>query len=197
MSKRNRDSIRAVYRQATADELRLGLSWYADAHNQAGSIHPDISVGCGVIAAVSPGLRWDVNIEYARRLILGLDTSGLGRVWPSNGYKAMRILAGKSPEIVLFEGKRSGYKVRAFYRCLINPHNWYDVCVDGHAYSIWAGERIALQDTPNLDRNGLYDAIAVDYTRIADSLGILPMQLQSICWQAWRRIIGVDKPGRH
>jgi hypothetical protein len=195
--RKNRDNIRAVYGQATADEIRLGLSWYADAHNQAGEIHPDIAVGCGVIAAVSPGLRWDVNVEYARRLILGLDTSGLGRVWPRNGVKAMRILAGESPEIVLFEGKRSGSKVRAFYRCLLNPHNWYDICIDGHAYSIWTGERIPLAQTPHLDRGGRYDAAAIDYTRIADELGILPMQLQAITWQAWRRITGADKPGRN
>jgi len=93
---------------------------------------------------------------------------------------------------VLYEKKTSGFKVRAFYQCLLNPADWFHVCIDGHAFGIWSGERIALDKVPSITAKR-YRMIATDYSKVADNVGLLPNQLQAITWTAWRRIIGVDK----
>lgn len=189
--KRNRDNILRVYHQATADEIREGLEWYSKANADASSLDTDHRTACGIIAAVSPGLKWSVNVEVARRIINGQSIAGLGRVWPPNQRKAQRILSGESPEVVLHEKKDSGFKVRAFYACLINPANWFDVCIDGHAFGIWSGKRIPLDKIPNITPKR-YRRIADDYAIVAESVGLLPNQLQAITWVVWRRLSGID-----
>lgn len=179
-------NILKVYAQATALEIEQGMEWYTVASNEARSLCQSHAMACGVIAAVSPGLRWDVNILAARGLIEGAGINGLGRIWPANIYKAERIVRGHDPGVVL-----GGNKVRAFYQCLLNPLDWFHVVVDGHAYGIWSNERIPLNKIHITNRR--YRLISSDYMRTADSLGILPNQLQAIVWLTWRRLHELNK----
>jgi len=188
--KRTEHNILRVYDQATADELRQGLEWYSNAHAQAALLHADIRVGAAIIAALSPGLRWEKNVEAARRVIAGESLEGLGVRWPDGVAKAKRILAGENPAVVL-----KGNKVRAFWQCILNPDNVLHVCIDGHAYSIWRGKRIPVNATPEIaDR--AYVKISSDYVQAARAVGITPARLQAITWIVWRRLHGADKPGR-
>lgn len=175
-------NILKVYDRATASEINEGLIWYSRANAEARILHDKPSVGCAAVAALSPGLRWERNIEAARRVIDGESLDGLGVRWYDGVRKAERIVAGEKPLDVL-----RGNKVRAFYRCIINPKNSRDVCLDGHAYAIWAGRRMNLLDVPNItDR--MYSAISEDYRQAAELIGILPNQIQAITWIVWRRI---------
>jgi hypothetical protein len=69
------------------------------------------------------------------------------------------------------------------------------VCIDGHAYSIWAGETIRTTKTPKIGPR-LYEQIARDYTAAAALIGShapsheipSPAQLQAITWLTHRRL---------
>lgn len=179
-------NIFAVYSQATAAEQRAGIAWYADAHAEAKRLAKanDLTLHqtSAVIAALSPGLRWERNIEAAERLILGESLDGLGIRWYDGVRKAKKILMGADPNTVL-----RGNKVRAFWACIESPAKSLSVCIDGHAYSIWAGRRITLDEIPPIN-NRLYNRLSADYTAVALEIGISAPQLQAITWVAWRRI---------
>ncbi len=180
-----------VYHQATADELVCGLNWYRDANCDADRLASEngilIEQSAGIIAAMSPGLRYERNIEAAERVIRGESLMGLGVRWFDGVRKAKRILRGHAPSEVL-----KGRKVLAFYHCILHPQNETSVCIDGHCFAIWAGRRIALDDVPPISGR-LYHRIASDYCVVARDYSISPCQLQAICWVVWRRIHGVTK----
>ncbi len=185
----NQRHILATYALATADERAAGMGWYHEAHQAADALHLSPDIGPAVVAALSPGLRWERNIEAAQRVIAREDLNGLGVRWYDGVRKAERIIAGADPRHVL-----KGNKVRAFYQCIRNPLNRVHVCVDGHAFGIWRGKRITLDAVPELT-DTVYRRISGDYVQAAQSIGILPMQLQAITWCAWRRLVGVANGG--
>lgn len=186
---RNPSSILQTFGMATTAERIQGESWYAIAHDAARLVHADLNIAAGVIAALSPGLRWERNIDAAYRVINRRSLDGIGVRWWDGVRKAKRILRGENPCNVL-----GGNKVRAFYACIVNPSNATSVCVDGHAYAIWQGERVTLKDTPTIN-DRLYVKIASDYVKASRKVGLLPCQLQAITWVAWRRIHGVTTGG--
>jgi hypothetical protein len=175
-------NILKVFQMATQDEHCVGRQWYESAHKDARRLGVPIETAAGVIAAISPGLRWEVNIEAARRIIAGESLVGLGVRWSRNVRKAKAILAGRAPCDVL-----KGNKVRAFYACILAPSQCQSVCVDGHAFSIWKGKRIGLDKTPPIG-NPLYRRISTDYAKAAKQVGLCPHQLQAIVWGVWRRL---------
>lgn len=198
-------NILKVYDNATKDEINEGLTWYARANAEARCI-ADNGVSwrraCAVVAAVSPGMKWERNIECANRIIQckckdksGCEClAGLGVRWYDGVHKARKIVTGDKPLRVL-----KGNKVRAFYRCMINPKDDKSVCIDGHAYSIWAGRRLLTSNSGSRDENvvpnitdKMYERIAADYREAADVVGILPQQIQAIVWVVWRRMIRLN-----
>lgn len=175
-------NILRVWEQATKSEMADGLSWYANAHDDAKTIASTVEIGAGCIAALSPGLRWDNNVEAARRIIDRESLDGLGVRWYDGVRKAEKIRDGRRPDSVL-----KGNKVRAFYQCIRRPDTRLHVCIDGHAYAIWAGRRIALADTPTLT-DKLYYTLSEDYTLAGNAVGVLPHQIQAVTWTVWRRL---------
>lgn len=175
-------TILRVYQQALPDEIEQGKCWYHIAHNAAKSLGVSVECGAGVIAALSPGLKWEVNVEAARRVIQGESLKGLGVRWKDAINKAQKIANGANPLDVL-----RGNKVRAFYQCILNPDTCCHVCVDGHAYSIWKGKRIPTDQTPQIG-NPLYRKISNAYVKAANALSLKPHELQAITWLVWRRL---------
>lgn len=176
-------NIERVLLSATSAEFDAGMAWYDKAHVDARTnVDDNPVVAAGAVAAVSPGLRWERNIEAAARIARGQDLTGLGVRWYDGVRKAERIVRGESPLSVL-----RGNKVRAFYACIANPRNDYAVCVDGHAFSIWHGRRVNLDQTPNLT-NKRYARIVRAYRKVAKKHNLLPLQVQAITWVVWRRM---------
>lgn len=184
-------NILRVYHQASAGEIDGGLRWYLHAHEEAIRLSRCETRAVGVrecaaiIAAVSPGLRWERNIATAERIIQGEGLEGLGVRWYDGVKKAKRILAGENPETVL-----QGNKVRSFWDNLARPTLSDKVTIDGHAWAIREGVRSTLDNTPAIS-DSLYSRIEEDYTSAADVVGIRPLQLQAITWCTWRRLHGV------
>lgn len=184
------ENIKSVLALAALGDIEGGKTWYHRANAETLSLHPNEIVATSIVAVLSPGLRWDNNVEAARQVITyERMPKGVGRVWPANYRKAIAILRGENAYLVL-----GGNKVRAFWHCILEPNNKIHVCIDGHAYAIWKGERITVENTPNITNN-LYSRISSDYAEASLNTGLSPCQLQAITWCAWRRVHGVDKPG--
>lgn len=189
-------SILAVFFTATPPERLGGARFYSDAHTLAQSIAANgvsVETVAGVIAALSPNNRWSRNVADAGALVAAFAMGGYGDAaqvkvgtYNANKIKALRILNNEPPLDVL-----GGLKVRAFYRCIMGDHD--AVCVDGHAYSVWRGERFATSLMPKISPK-LYSAIAADYARATEQVNDIlgesysPSQVQAITWLVWRRL---------
>ena len=189
-------SILATYFLASHDERLAGEHFYTDAQTIASRIAADygqdLATVSGVIAALSPSNNWLRNIEDTKRLVAAYSMGGYGdakhikvATYNANKLKALRILSGESPLAVL-----GGLKVRAFYSCIMGQDA---VCIDGHAYSIWQGQRIPTTKTPKISAK-LYAAIENDYRQATLQVNAIlqasytPAQIQAVTWIVWRRL---------
>lgn len=113
--------------------------------------------------------------------------------------KAVRILRdGSIPNISRSLGNE--HKVRNFYNNLFDPSDSRSVTIDTHAVAAGllrplAGGSIEVSDNlgarPRHDptgTNGTYVLYAEAYRRVAMAKGVLPRELQSIAWEAVRRL---------
>ena len=199
MTRTNIENIKAVHQLATLTELADGDAWYPVANSIA--IHladrHEISEAqaIGVIAALSPRNRWERNVQDADALITAYNIGGpeqarLTKVctFGANKEKAIRIL-----ELSLsctFDGVLailSGPKLREFASCIAGLP---EVCIDGHAFCIWAANRTGLKDVPAIGVR-LRREIKADYVAAAEELGLTPAACQAITWCVWRRLHGV------
>lgn len=195
-------SIIGTYYLSTEIERLNGKRWYPLARKQAVDVTGPFSCGvitsAGVIAALSPHNKWERNIRDAQLLLdtfktLGADAALQVKVgtFNLNKAKALAILKLQSPTIEDVETVLSGRKITAFYRCILGDSQ--TVCVDGHAYSIWAGEHVFTSKTPNISKR-LYDQISADYTKAAQlitrqsNVGIQPAELQAVTWLTHKRL---------
>ncbi len=193
-SKRFTRNLLACYSRANPWHLERGLTWYSTANGiakgMAAKYGCTLEQACGVLAALSPGRQWELNIVDAEEFIKAY-TSGLRGKWlprvgsygSRNLLKSTAIMKGKPPLDVL-----GGYKVRAFYACLLDPYNKEDVCVDRHAKSAIYGRK--LTDREGIVKKGEFHHIAQHYKRCAKRVGILPHQFQAIVWVVWRQLNG-------
>lgn len=190
-------NILAVFFNATDLETINGAEWYLVAKQAALIMAQRHSVtletAAGIIAALSPNNNWERNLIDAKSLIGaysmgGYDAANSIKVstYNANKTKALDILSGETPLPIL-----GGLKVRAFYDCIIGGDS---VCVDGHAYAIWRGERITTTKTPKITPK-IYDAIVADYRMAANTINSIlnakytTAQIQAITWLTWRRMI--------
>lgn len=194
LSRRMLRNIEAVYLTATSEERQDGLYWYQRANQDAASLASRYGItteqAAGVIAALSPGRDWGLNLIDADRLI---DAHVNGRTIPQVGTygrknvaKARKILNGFLPLDVL-----GGHKVRAFFSLINEPENATDVCVDRHAKAIAVG-RPAKTERDTVVRPSQYSFFARHYLQAAKTLGLLPHQLQAVTWVTWRRLKADD-----
>ena len=188
---KNERNILAAYHRANAAQKAEGLSWYYNVHlaccQFASKYNKSIEVVAGITAALSPGLRWESNLEATRRILANESLAGIGIRYTANIRKAYRILKATTPSGVSLEFHgRERNKTRAFYTLLVNPSNPLTVCVDGHAFNIWHGQRIPIDKVPTLNRNRLYEKVSCAYINVARQLNLLPNQVQAITWLFWR-----------
>jgi len=198
-------NILAVFALASRGEHVEGRSWYSRANAIACEIANEhgISVeqAAGCIAALSPSNRWERNIVDAENLVRAFTIGGADEAmnvkvatYGKMKAKAIKCLEGSSSDREQ-QTILNGRKIVAFYRCIIGFGD--TVCVDGHAYSIWFGDRMTLANVPNIGKR-LYQEITGDYIEAARILtesgnGITCFELQAVTWVAWRRLHGVTK----
>ena len=197
----NTRHIAAMLQLATAADIHEGKEWYDRAYKYAlRLIHTyPITMGqvVGVIAALSPNNKWERNCQDADRLIATFIEGGdlsLCKVctYGKNKQKAIDILSLESADAEAIEGILSGQKITAFYRSIMGHDD--AVCVDGHAYSVYMGQRIPTNRAPSISPT-LYKAIARSYRLVSDRSvelcgeALTPIQVQAVTWVTFRRRI--------
>lgn len=190
-------NILAVYYRANSLDMATGLNWYKSAYElclqiKARYSHKVINLEkiAGVIAALSPRMKWSTNVEKAEQVIggfySGLTQAECGKgIMRANLDKAWRILEGEKPLEVL-----GGFKVRSFYECILE-YRTNAVCIDTHAISIALGKRANEKITQKYFKSlNLYGDLVAAYREAANELaiGLEPRQLQAITWVTWRRL---------
>ena len=197
-------NILAVYALATTGERQEGIEWYHRAYRVAARIaetHGEsIETVAGVIAALSPNNRWERNIVDAENVIRAYSIGGVEeaenvKVCTYGKMRAKAIQILESPTMSHHEDILNGRKITAFYRCIIGCQD--AVCIDGHAYSIWFGDRLTMKEVPNIGKK-LYAEICDDYVEAAEVLrdsgdDVKAFEVQAITWTAWRRLHGVTR----
>lgn len=191
-------NILQTYNAASPEELDAGMNWYANANLLTDGIAKRTGVPlwavCGVIAALSPGSLWGRNVLEAEELIsawkANLPLPLVGVYGKRNVDKAIQILKGTNPLDVLPE---SGPKTRSFFANILFPQTSDAVTVDRHAKALAYGLhsiRLGYASNSLLStvRVGEYDYLAWHYRRVAERLGLIPSQLQAICWIVWKRL---------
>ena len=173
--------------KATPHERDLGECWYETASLQCWMLTSEgrqslLDAVAGVVAALSPGMRWERNIDAARRLLLTGD-SGVG--YMANRRKARRIAAGEAPMDV-----QRGPKVRAFYTLLRDPTDAHALCLDSIAVLAALGRDPRRSITADAGKAAgqprTMRTVDAAYRRVAAANDLLPHQLQAIVWVAFR-----------
>ena len=198
-------NIIAVYALATSGERVEGTEWYNRANRVAATIAAEhgisLEAAAGVIAALSPNNRWERNIVDAENLIRAYSIGGAEEAenvkvctYGKMRAKAIQIL-GAWDSHVDHVTILNGRKITAFYECIIGRTD--AVCIDGHAYSIWFGDRLTMKQVPNIGKK-MYAEIVSDYVQAARILSangtsVTAFEVQAITWCAWRRLHGVTK----
>jgi len=194
-------TILGVLNLATQADRIEGLDWYDRAKRVAESIANRVglpgelpAIGwqtiSGVIAALSPNNRWERNCADAELVVKlykagGADAALGAKVctYKSNLRKAVAILEGAPIAATL-----NGPKVIEFYNCITG--SVADVCIDGHAYAIWCGQRLTMKEIPSIGKK-LRAQIKADYIAAARCVDLRPCEVQAITWVTWRRLHNV------
>jgi len=198
----NAGHIIAKFALATTEEVVSGQQWYKNAHEIAARLarnnNISITKAAGVIAALSPNNKWERNCLDAERLIQayihGDDNDAMAVSVCTYGAmkkKAVDILSTNEQtfpdEIIRI---LNGPKIIEFFNCIMQRN---DVCIDGHAYSIWFGERMTMKQVPNIGKR-LRERIKSDYLDATSWINeemqtnYLPSDIQAIVWVCHKRI---------
>lgn len=185
------DYVRNINRwlgEAGPTENLVGRTWYASAAaevNERIALPHGLPFGraCGIVAVLSPMVRWERNLLEAENVITGRRSAA----YPANVRKAAYILAGEDPETVV-----TGPKVTAFYRLLFsNGRDAHHVCVDSIAILAATGidpNPLVTSDdaAPVFNRPLQLRTIREAYRSAAVQNRLLPHQAQAIVWTTWR-----------
>ena len=198
-TKKGVQCITGVFNLASQTDIAAGLSWYRDANTFADNLSDEYNVSRlkvhGVIASLSPRNRWERNMQDAESMVKVYSAGGTFDdlvqlkvcTFGANKIKAARILTLNCASDTEIKEILKGPKMIEFYHCI---QELADVCIDGHAYSVWVGDRITLANVPSIGVK-LRKTIKADYKLAAEHLGLNPYELQAITWVCWRRIHGV------
>lgn len=173
------------YDNASASDANEGAVWYAVAQRFAEALTAgtrlSLAQAAGVIAALSPRVRWLTNMHAASMIV---DAALAGAPEPrvaglsTNRAKAWAIACGGEPLSIL-----GGQKVRAFYANIMGDEN--EVTVD-----VWAARAALGEFATDRIPTGQYNAIADAYRIAADARNVSPMVMQATVWVYIRRTGG-------
>ena len=203
-------NIVAKFSLATTQEVAAGSQWYKNAQvlasRMASMYEIPVQTVAAVIAALSPNNKWERNCLDAENIMTAYhhgcaDDALAVKVctYKANKIKAVKCLE-KGMDYDDLKTVLNGPKVIEFFHCIIGtPHR--DVCIDGHAYSIWFGERLTMKEVPNIGKK-LRERIKEDYVTVTDWINeelsddrhlvnYEPSQIQAITWVCHKRIYGV------
>ena len=189
-------NIIKTFKQANAEELQHGLQWYsiakAEAYVIADKYQLPLHIVIGVIAALSPTNKWDLNLRNADDMCRIFTQGGYVEDTKPSTYKTMRdnawhILQSMPNDLDGVVFILHGPKISDFAQCIAGE----DICViDGHAWCIANDDRRTMQEVPNIGKK-LRLELQQAYSKAGRKHNMTAYQMQAATWVAWRRIHGV------
>ena len=204
----NAREIVARFTLATTQEVQAGRDWYPNAnkicHSISNRYNVPASTVAGVVSALSPSNKWERNVYDAENFIKVWHAGALEEqvlhpkhpiikvcTYRKQKIKAWDILTRDIPIVEIL----SGVKTIEFFNCITNPL-LDDVCIDGHAYSVWLGSRVPVDKVPNI-QGKIRQTIKQDYR---DATAFINGELdedysaatiQAVTWVTHKRIHNV------
>ena len=189
------------FMDATSLEIEQGRQWYVLAYDVAKRISLQYELNtetvAAVIAALSPNNKWERNIKDTENVVAAFM---LGSVEDAMNVKVCTYKKNLAKAVDIlnachcnYEEILKGPKVTEFYHCIIGQS---DVCIDGHAYSIWFGERLTMKEVPSIGKK-LREVIKNDYIQATHFINdnsdefFTPFEIQAITWVAHKRLHNV------
>lgn len=176
-------NIVRVLSLATPAEIEYWSEWYPMAKKNVEHLATEyglpFDVTAAVVAVLSPGNKWGLNLRAAAEVI---ENSTRTNAYPRNIEKARQILATEDVSLL------TGPKVKTFFQSLVDPESVArDVVLDGHAMNIWRGEKRSLKGLSRPTK-AEREAMLRDYARAAEVFGLTPQAVQAITWYIWKSV---------
>lgn len=174
-----------AFDNASASDMAEGERWYETARLTAAALaagtNLSVEHAAGVIAALSPRVRWEANVAAAATMI---SAAGRTKRMPSvagynrNCEKAWAIANKASPSDIL-----GGPKVTSFYANIIGDEQ--AVTID-----VWAARAAEGVSNKNAPSGNRYRNLAEAYRMAARARNVSPMVMQATVWVYARRTFG-------
>jgi len=172
-----KNSIESHFLRSNDVSIGEGMQWYANARAKAvrlsEALDIELSIVCGVIAALSPRNKWNRNIEDTISILRKGDKATVA-TFGANKRKALKILESDGSREAI-ETILNGRKTVSFFTNILFPFKNDRVTID-----VWA-IRAAGVDKKSVTKKQ-YSIIEGCYRKIAHEKGILAHQLQAIIW---------------
>lgn len=176
--------IVAAWHGARPEYLAAGIAWYDRARDAAQHIHPNVLVGAGVIAALSPRTGWGQNVKWASQVckaaLAGHSVPPMVSTAARNG-KAWRIANLPNPSQADILAILNGPKTCRFFRNITGDTS--AVTIDVWAAQIATGMVIRVRS----DAHGRqYETLEEAYQLAGKLLGVTPRDVQAAVWVSAR-----------
>jgi hypothetical protein len=175
-----KQNVRKYYEIANETQLTLGLDWYLRAHKFARLLSKRHGIAfdtvCRVIAVISPRLSWERNQSEAETILIAWKAGKRDAACTclkANRVKAFDILDGQVERL-------RGPKVTRFYHNILHALDSLEVTIDTHAFRVCVDDPARLYDAGA--NSGELACAREAYASVAREIGILPHQLQAVCW---------------
>lgn len=182
-----KNNILRIWNESTEKER---FDWYKGANDFAFMVSyhlPDKNghiKACGILAALSPMVKWTKNMELALLVIKGVQPEDLPCL-KANARKAKAIMDSDGKQDTILKILK-GQKISAFFLNILYPKKAIHLTIDRHALSIAVGK--SLNNSDMQITAGQYEFFSECYRWTAAKLHISPLLLQSATWLAWRRL---------
>ena len=191
------NNILKVYKQATPEQKKTGGGAYKDYNKQLKALAEfhsfDFKKVAAAFAALSPGISIDRNFEFIIKLCDFIkaekDPSRLKEIryvgYPGGLVRAYDIILG----FLDFETSlaKNSKKTLSFYHNILNPEGEEHITIDRHMISVYLGRAATETERVKVFSNAAaYKRLAKIFFEVAERLKVKPLELQAVCWYAWR-----------
>ena len=192
-----KENVSKVFSQASLEIYQLGKNAYRDYNRELNFVAQFYGIRFQRVVAAFVTLSPSVNLKHNFSVLRALCEFVKSekprqqlRLLPYAGYKtsldrAYRYLVGWDD----FETSlhQRSCKTRSFYYNILDPDNNKYVTVDRHIIGCYLGHKPTAHETKKVfNSTKLYREIAQVFIDLGREHGLLPCQVQAICWYQFR-----------